>query len=337
MTAIKGRQSAELAQFLARLSLELRLSHLIKQHRITHCLFTWIPWGQPIPRLRIPIVAVVHDRNWRRFPENFRRYNPDDLDRNLRKWVTSCAGIVTPSRAVQRELNELCPEFGSRIKVVPEAATVVEPPSGHSVESIDESDPTPIFYYPGTAGAHKGHLTLFRAAHRLASRGHKFKLVLTGKDTRLLTGFEPAAIPQVEQCRTYYHANRAVLQPCISVLDFCDPQRVEQLYRRSTRVVLPSQYEGFGLPLIEAVSRGCRVICSDIEPYQEQIELYQCADYAQVYRVDNDEALASLMEQAMVIPSHRRLSADEARSIAQRWTWRDATMAIVLILEEGAT
>tara|TARA_A100001011_G_scaffold386981_1_gene463953 strand:- start:272 stop:1264 length:993 start_codon:yes stop_codon:yes gene_type:complete len=43
----------------------------------------------------------------------------------------------------------------------------------------------------------------------------------------------------------------------------CNDQRLNQLYNESFALVYPSLYEGFGLPIIEALKAGCPVICSD--------------------------------------------------------------------------
>ena len=334
LIALREHKSSELIQLLRKIQLQLRLEHLIKKYKITHCLFT-TSMGVPPPHLRVPMVAIVHDRNWRMFPENCTWLTPARLDSNTRDWVSTADSIITPSRAVQREVTELYPECRSKIDVVPEASTVSKHQNSQPEGGVKASDPTPIFYYPGAARAHKGHLTLFKAALKLASAGHHFRVVLTGPNTKLLTGYWAAQTPQVEQCRSFYLQHIGVLQQHIEALDFCDRQQVEQLYRFSRRVVLPSQYEGFGLPLIESVARGCRVICSDIEPYREQIELYQCAGFVEVYPVDDFQALAAHMEQALLAPDDQRLSPVEAHSIAARWTWTDATRAIVSILQES--
>ena len=332
--AFRRHDSSDQARSLTTGKLQQRLEHLIKKHRISHCLFTWIPWGLAVPRLRVPVVAIVHDRNWSRFPENFVNYSPALLDGNLKEWVQCAHAIVTPSRLVQTEVRELAPQFGAKVKVVPEAAGIVIHESRQYDQQGTASDTTPIFYYPGTAGAHKGHLTLFEATLKLASAGHQFKVVLTGDRTELLTGCQPAPIPQVEQCRNFYLKHEDILQQHIESLGFCDKQQVEKLYSSSRRVVLPSRYEGFGLPLIESIARGCRVICSDIEPYQEQIEQFRCADFVQVFPAGEFQALASYMERSLLDSDPRRISAGEAEAVAGRWTWRDAAGAILSILEE---
>lgn len=322
------------ARLLTKLGLEHRLNHLIRKHRISHSLFTWT-LGLPFPDLNVPVVAYVHDRNWRRFPENFPRTTPGTLDKNISEWLGASKAIITPSHMVQEELQQLCPGLPSRIKVVPEAACPVAQNADLPVKNSFGSDR--IFYYPGAAGAHKGHLTLFRAAFKLASSGHRFKIVLSGPKTGVLTGDEPAEASQVEQCRSFYHQHREVLQECIENLEFCSPQEVERLYSSALRVVLPSGYEGFGLPLIEAIARGCRVISSDIGPFREQIDLFDCGKFVQLHAVDDFDRLAAYMEEALLEVEPERISPPEVRSMVTRWTWKDATRSILSIMQDTSS
>jgi len=53
------------------------------------------------------------------------------------------------------------------------------------------------------------------------------------------------------------------------VLPFLDRSTLAAVYRRSALVLLPSEREGFGLPLLEALACGTPIIASDIEPLRE--------------------------------------------------------------------
>ena len=46
-------------------------------------------------------------------------------------------------------------------------------------------------------------------------------------------------------------------------------EKLEKLYKYSLGVIIPSKYEGFGLPLIEASQKKIPILCSDIEIFRE--------------------------------------------------------------------
>ena len=79
--------------------------------------------------------------------------------------------------------------------------------------------------------------------------------------------------------RAFYDANRNYLNEFVEAIGHCK-RVLENLYSSCVAVVLPSQYEGFGLPLVEALSRSTPVICNRLIPFKEQVERYDAHDCA---------------------------------------------------------
>jgi glycosyltransferase involved in cell wall biosynthesis len=52
-------------------------------------------------------------------------------------------------------------------------------------------------------------------------------------------------------------------------LSYVSDRQREELYRNASLFLMPSSYEGFGLPMLEAMSYGLPVVCSDIPPLRE--------------------------------------------------------------------
>src|ERR1043165_8328848 len=74
------------------------------------------------------------------------------------------------------------------------------------------------------------------------------------------------------------------LQPSIVETGWQSEQQLAALYRRAVATVLPSDAEGFGLPVIEALACGCAVVASDIETLKEVGQ--QAATYCPVGQVE---------------------------------------------------
>ena len=64
-------------------------------------------------------------------------------------------------------------------------------------------------------------------------------------------------------------ARAAGLEEDVRLLGFQPPDALEGLYRLAAAAAFPTLYEGFGLPVLEAMSRGIPVVCSDIPPVRE--------------------------------------------------------------------
>jgi glycosyltransferase involved in cell wall biosynthesis len=82
--------------------------------------------------------------------------------------------------------------------------------------------------------------------------------------------------------------------PRIIAAGQCSDGEIAALYDHACALVSPSRYEGFGLPPLEALVRGCPAIVSDIPPHREA-----CGDAATYIAVDNAPALAAELRRAV--------------------------------------
>lgn len=124
---------------------------------------------------------------------------------------------------------------------------------------LSAPDPDPAFarslpdgfvLYPANQWRHKNHGLLLDAARRLREEGLTVPLVFTG--------FEQAnGFPLAERVR------ELGLEDQSHLLGFVTIPELAYLYRRARLLAFPSLFEGFGLPLVEAMSLGCPVAAAD--------------------------------------------------------------------------
>ena len=187
-----------------------------------------------------------------------------------------------------------------------------------------------MFYYPARAGINKDHLTLFKACEKLFNEGYDFDVVLTGDQTERFACSDAWNNDNgIETCRVFLQEKQSLFSGRIKALGYCARSEVEALYKSCTSVVLSSAFEGFGLPLIEALEQGAEIICSDIAPYREQLSRYGCTDQVRLFPKGDAAALAAEM-QRVLIASREPLRRKPARLIPlQSWTWNDAAAMYV--------
>jgi len=75
------------------------------------------------------------------------------------------------------------------------------------------------------------------------------------------------------------------IPPNVTVLDKCDDNELAELYRRAKAMINPSFYEGFGIPVVEAMASGCPIILSNLDVYKEIAE--EGAIYFDPYSIDS--------------------------------------------------
>lgn len=288
----------------------LHLAHireLQREWRADHLLYPWL-LGEPLPNDRLPRTVIVLDRNWTKFPTNF-ALKPKDLDASLEGWMLRARNVIAISRGMADELAVRWPMFAEKIFAIPLAASV------RSESDAGVLPAEPCFYYPATVSPHKGHCVLLAAVRLLVARGFQFRLILSGHGTEGLASNADSA------------DNALYQSSIVHGLGYVDPGIVEKNYLRASAVVLPSLYEGFGLPLAEAIAHGVPVICSDLSPYLEQIDRLGVAEFVRIVPAGDAQALSEAMASRIALGRPGRMERASIARAAASWTWCDVAKA----------
>jgi len=160
------------------------------------------------------------------------------LPRAVRRWP-----VVTCTETTATDIRRLFPHAGP-ITVVPPWCAVA-----------DAAEPLPAqteayFVFVGTLEPRKNAAVVIEATRRLRRAGRPVRLILIG---RAGWNFEPLGL-LIRQAE----AEGAVEWP-----GYVSNAERDRLYRGAVALVLPSHYEGFGLPLLEAMAEGVATISSD--------------------------------------------------------------------------
>jgi glycosyltransferase involved in cell wall biosynthesis len=281
-------------------------NYFISEHQPDFLLSTCV-FNQPPPHASVPVFGIVCDVNPALSKTTLR---------NMAGWLESGATIFAISEFTRNELIRLTRASARQIVTLPLAANPT------AVAAHFQANTPMRFLCPATAIAHKNHHVILQAALALAKCGLDFEIVLTGPGTEIFSGSRPFPDPVLESARRVLVENR-----CVSNRVFCRGHlaacELDAEFSRASAVLLASSYEGFGLPLAEALSRGLPVICSDIPPYQEQLEIYESHDRALLFPSNDFATLVKRMESFIQAPLPR-LPESEVRKRMLRWTWDDA-------------
>jgi glycosyltransferase involved in cell wall biosynthesis len=322
------------------LRIQSRINFLAQKHRSTHCLYVLINRLRP-PNIQIPLIGISYDLFWRFAPLTYSDSYVSEYDRHLLMWLEKAAIIFTISQRTRQDILSVFPDskFVRKITAVPLAGF----PDNSSFTPDRPSDPDPpIFYFPSSFSIYKDHLTLLKATLKLTEKNLDFKVILLGKETDSLVNGSLKLSQQLKtqeyadylyQCSELYRNNKSLFEKYIEGLGYCSYEQVEYWYNNCSCVVVPSQYEGFGLAVSEAIVRGLPVIASALDVFNEQAELYQCFDRIEFFPQGNVDALADRMEQFILNPK-QKLRSEEVNRRFSHWTWQDVAKQYVTLLEK---
>lgn len=245
----------------------------------------WYPWNfvSPVAR-RAPIAVTIHDivpmlqldhrwwKVWKRLKYRRRYAN------SVQKAHAILADSAYTALEIKRHLN---PDM-SKVHEVLLASDDFLPDNSEDAPVLGKLGITGKFFMAvGAHEARKNLSVLFSAMRELTKLGVQVPLVLCGPGVRL----SKAANGQGE--------------PWLKYAGFVSDAELAQLYRRSTALVFPSLYEGFGLPVLEAMQCGGRVICANASSVPQVVGdaalMFEPRDVDglvhQLTRMLNDEAL----------------------------------------------
>jgi glycosyltransferase involved in cell wall biosynthesis len=160
--------------------------------------------------------------------------------------------------------------------------------------------------YPAKAWPHKNHAFLLRALGRrrdaLAREG--VRLVLTG-------GFSAA-----EKQRLGEQVAEHGLTDRVEILGFQPAATLQALVRSAEYLVFPSLYEGFGMPILEAMTLGCPVLSSSAASLPEV-----GGDGAEYFDPRNEESFVALLDRALAGSIDREALSQRGRANCRRFSW----------------
>jgi glycosyltransferase involved in cell wall biosynthesis len=153
-------------------------------------------------------------------------------------------------------------------------------------------------------------------------------LALIPRERRPLLVLAGHATPYQERLRE--HAARVGAAADARFLDWVSQEDLEGLYRAATVFVFPSLYEGFGLPVLEAMVRGVPVACSNRGALAEVAE-----DAALTFDPFDTRSIAAALERLLGDPEERERLRTAGRANAARFSW-DETAAKTIVSYERA-
>ena len=220
------------------------------------------------------VVLTIQDLQPLDMPENFSVVKRTYLRAMLGRSARAARVVCVPSEFSRQRVIELLGVAPDRVRVVPWSPRPVPATpadTAHAADTAQAADPEvavgiggdtsdgrteaslvpegQFLLYPAITYPHKNHLVLLDAFAGLDPAARDAQLVLTGG----AASTEDAVRARLEDLGL---GGRVVRTGRVTAA------QLESLYAAATAVVVPSRYEGFGLPVLEAMLRGCPVVAA---------------------------------------------------------------------------
>lgn len=256
-------------------------------------------------------LTVVHDLAFERHPEAYSVRDRAYLRLSTRWAVARCKLLIAVSESTKQDLVETYGVAPERVRVVPLG---ISPPA---VTSAPASRLTELglngnfVLQVGRVEKRKNQAAALAAVERLDG----VTLVIAGPE-------RDGALS--EKLRNSTHCR---------VLGMVDQPMLELLYKRAGAVVVPSLYEGFGLPVLEAMVRGKVVVATKAS------SLPEVGGEAALYFHDSGdpESMAKVLQVALGDQALRTKLARAARARAATFTWENTVNGIAAVIKEALT
>lgn len=291
----------------------------------------------------VPTAISVMDLSYIHFPELFAKKDLYQLKNWTKYSVENAAKIFTISKASRDDIIKAYTVQSSRVVVTYPGIKPSMKDQVLSIKQLQEKYNIGGNYilFVGTLQPRKNIERLIEAFARIKGEGEKgdkdsgpdFAKATTGEQARMTKDLELVIVgkkgwlyEQILQAPKKFGVENDV-----KFLDFVADEELPSLYKHALCYVLPSLYEGFGLPVVEAMKYGCPVITSNVSSLPEAGG--NAALYVDPLRVDD---IAEKIQKVITNPKLREEMVKKGYTHSKQFSWEKAARETLDILEEIA-
>lgn len=284
------------------------MDRLLQRYRI-EVLFRSYPVSDDSTFALARQIMLIPDVQHERHPEFF---DPGVLrcrQTAFNRWLAQAAAIGTISSHARQEIMDLPATRCRDIFLIPPSLSAQHVPVDQTQLTAQERSALPdepFFYYPANLWTHKNHKRLFEAFELFRQK--------TDRPMRLILSGHPAGFDEL--VRPFSHIP-------VTHLGYVRPQMVRMLLQKAEALTFFSRYEGFGIPLLEAFSADCPVLCSNTTSLPEV-----AGDAALLVDPQDTHAMAAAMLRITTDRVLRSRLIEAGRRRLSIWTWQSSATSL---------
>ncbi|HWF46988.1 MAG TPA: glycosyltransferase family 1 protein [Bryobacteraceae bacterium] len=260
---------------------------------------------------RIPMVTVFHDLQHVRHPEHFKKIDLPFWHLLLRQSAKRSQRLIAVSEATRKDILE------HYVDMKPERIVTIH----HGVQGeffhidrhVDEI--SPYLLCVSTLHPHKNIERLLRVFQQIRKQRSNLRLILAG-----MRGFHTVHIERLVQTLQ--------LASAVTITGWIAREELYYLYAGAKVFVYPSTFEGFGMPVLEALAAQVPVACSAIAPLQEI-----AGDAALFFDPHNESCMQTTIERLLDEPATAQALVARGNMRVRQFSWENAARQTIEVLK----
>ena len=266
-------------------------------------------------KLKSPSIVTIYDMVYKLYPETMDYKNLELLKKIMPRSITESTKILTISENSKKEIVEILNVNPNKISIAypgydkNEFKVITDNSITQSLKKLNLNKP--FIFYLGTLEPRKNLERVIKAYASIGNYVKTHDLVLAGS-----IGWKSESLFKLIE---HYK-----LQDNIKILGYISQTEKVALYNKATCFIFPSIYEGFGMPVLEAMACGCPVITSNTSSLPEVVG--KAGLMVDPYNIDEiSSSISRLINDSSLQQSFRILGLEQAN----KFKWKNTANSVI--------
>lgn len=258
------------------------------------------------------ILTTVHDLVAIRFPNTCQTSNKYIQKIFFPLTIKASRYLLPVSNFVADEIKKYYNSLLNNCKIV-----IISNGAPQWLPDMNNTNRRDFLFFAGNMEPRKNLLNLIEALEILYKKGKKIPLHIAGP-----SGWKNKKL--------FSKLSSSPISPYVKILGYVSEEKLIEEYKTCRAVIYPSLYEGFGLPILEAINFGCRIMTSK-DTVMEEI----AKDCARYFNPHDPVDIAECIERTLGEPLPTEKEFEKYKEILSNYSWEKSAYQLYSLFKDA--